>query len=171
MSVSVKSPCQSHHLFQEGGLFQGQKLGSCLTLGNELSEEIHVLTKQEILLGKGTWVESSRVRKPRRPKYPLNAGWWEPWVGGKEGNPPAQNTPFTPLLKIRTRTCRSSRSWARASSSCRGDPIRYLPAQPQPTLVPALTHLTDEDVPQGIAGTWSVHQNLSNSCRGQGSVG
>ena len=26
-------------------------------------EEIHVLTKQEILLGKGTWVESSRVRE------------------------------------------------------------------------------------------------------------
>ena len=40
--------------------FQGPKLGSCLTLRNELSEETHVLTKQEILLGKGTWVESSR---------------------------------------------------------------------------------------------------------------
>ena len=40
---------------------QGPKLGSCLTLGNELSEETYVLTKQEILLGKGTWVESSRV--------------------------------------------------------------------------------------------------------------
>ena len=46
--------------------FQGPKLGSCLTLGNELSEETHVLTKQEILLGKGTGVESSRVREPRR---------------------------------------------------------------------------------------------------------
>ena len=46
--------------------FQGLKLGSCLTLRNELSEEIHVLTKQEILLGKGTQVESSRVREPRR---------------------------------------------------------------------------------------------------------
>ena len=40
--------------------FQGPKLGSCLTLGNDLSEETHVLTKQEILLGKGTEVESSR---------------------------------------------------------------------------------------------------------------
>ena len=40
------------------------KLGSCLTLGNELSEETHVLTKQEILLGKGTWVESSRWGNP-----------------------------------------------------------------------------------------------------------
>ena len=29
--------------------FQGPKLGSCLTLGNELSEETCVLTKQEIL--------------------------------------------------------------------------------------------------------------------------
>ena len=46
--------------------FQGPKLGSCLTLRNELSEETHVLTKQEILLGKGTRVESSRVREPRR---------------------------------------------------------------------------------------------------------
>ena len=46
--------------------FQGRKLGFCLTLGNGLSKEAHVLTKQEILLGKGTWVESSRVREPRR---------------------------------------------------------------------------------------------------------
>ena len=29
-------------------------MGSCLTLGNELSEETHVLTKQETLLGRGT---------------------------------------------------------------------------------------------------------------------
>ena len=48
--------------------FQGLKLGSCLTLRNELSEETHVLTKQEILLGKGTLVESSRVREPRFPR-------------------------------------------------------------------------------------------------------
>jgi len=50
---------------RKGDPFQGPKLGSCLTLGNELSEETHVLTKQEILLGKGTQVESSRVREPR----------------------------------------------------------------------------------------------------------
>ena len=55
---------------RKGGPFQGLKLGSCLTLGNELSEETHVLTKQEILLGKGTWVESSRVREPRRTALP-----------------------------------------------------------------------------------------------------
>ena len=33
--------------------FQGPRAGSCLTLGNELSKETHVLTKQETLLGKG----------------------------------------------------------------------------------------------------------------------
>ena len=51
---------------RKGDPFQGPKLGSCLTLRNELSEETHVLTKQEILLGKGTRVESSRVRETRR---------------------------------------------------------------------------------------------------------
>ena len=49
---------------RKGDPFQGPKLGSCLTLRNELPEETHVLTKQEILLGKGTRVESSRVREP-----------------------------------------------------------------------------------------------------------
>ena len=29
-----------------------------------------MLTKQEILLGKGTWMESSRVREPRRTALP-----------------------------------------------------------------------------------------------------
>ena len=56
---------------RKGDLFQGPKLGSCLTLGNELSEETHVLTKQESLLGKGTRLESSRVREPRRSALPL----------------------------------------------------------------------------------------------------
>ena len=53
-------------LLQEGEPFQGLKLGSCLTLRNELSEETHVLKKQEILLGKGAQVESRRVREPKR---------------------------------------------------------------------------------------------------------
>ena len=48
--------------------FQGLKLGS--SLRNELSEETHVLAKQEILLGKGTQVESSRVRDPRKTALP-----------------------------------------------------------------------------------------------------
>ena len=55
---------------RKGDPFQGPKLGSCLTFGNELSEEMHVLIKQEILLGKGARVESSRVREPRRTALP-----------------------------------------------------------------------------------------------------
>ena len=49
----------------KGDHFQGLNMGSCLTLGNELSEETHVLMKPEALLGRGTQVESSRLREPR----------------------------------------------------------------------------------------------------------
>ena len=41
-------------------------MGSCLSLRNELSKDTHVLTNQETSLGRGTWVESRRVREPRR---------------------------------------------------------------------------------------------------------
>ena len=63
--ISITSDMQMT-LLQEGRPLPGPELGSCLTLGNELSKETHLLTKQEILLGKGTRVESSRVREPRR---------------------------------------------------------------------------------------------------------
>ena len=91
MSVSVKkSPTRVTICCRKRDPFQGPKLGSCLTLGNELSEETYVLTKQEILLGKGPRVESSRVRKPRTalPRgsqctggvsfkpFPNSSGWW-----------------------------------------------------------------------------------------------
>ena len=51
---------------RKGDPFQGLKLGSCLTLRNEFFKETYVLTKQEILLGRGPQAESSRVREPRR---------------------------------------------------------------------------------------------------------
>ena len=54
-------------------------MGSCLTLGNELSEEAHVLTKQEILLGKGTRVESRRVREPSRSALPRGSQSCDLW--------------------------------------------------------------------------------------------
>ena len=67
MSVAMKKgPTRVAICCRKGDPFQGPKLGSCLTLENELSEETHLLTKQDILLGKGTQVESSRVREPRR---------------------------------------------------------------------------------------------------------
>ena len=37
---------------RKGDPFQGPKLGSCVTLGNKLPGETHVLTKQDILLGR-----------------------------------------------------------------------------------------------------------------------
>ena len=41
-----------------GNPFQGPRVGSCRTFQNEMSEETHVLTKQETLLRRGTWVKS-----------------------------------------------------------------------------------------------------------------
>ena len=51
----------------------GPRVGSCLTLGNELSEETHILTKQEILLGNGAQVVSNRVRETRRTSLPCGS--------------------------------------------------------------------------------------------------
>ena len=59
--------------------FQGLKLGSWLTLRNELSEETHLLTKQEILLGKGALADSSRAREPRRTALPRGSQSWVLW--------------------------------------------------------------------------------------------
>ena len=55
---------------RKGDPFQDPRVRSCLTLGNELSEETHVLTKQKTLLGRGVQAESSRVREPRRTALP-----------------------------------------------------------------------------------------------------
>ena len=55
---------------RKGDPFQGPRLGSCPTLGNELSEEIHVLMKQETLLGRDSWAESRSIREPRRTALP-----------------------------------------------------------------------------------------------------
>ena len=57
-------------------------MGSCLTLGNELSNEAHVLTKQETLKVWDTRAESRRVREPRRTALPRGSQsrvLW-PWV-------------------------------------------------------------------------------------------
>ena len=77
MSVSAnKSPGRVAICCRKADPFQGPKLGSCLTLRNELSKETHVLTKQEILLGKGAQAESSRVREPRRTALPRGSQSW-----------------------------------------------------------------------------------------------
>ena len=72
---------------RKGDPFQGPKLGSCLlTLGNELSEETHVLTKQEILLGKCAQAQSMRVSEPRRTSWSHGLQsrvlwWWDYFPG------------------------------------------------------------------------------------------
>ena len=45
---------------RKGDAFQDPSMGSCLTLGNELSEETHEVTTQETLLGRVLQAESSR---------------------------------------------------------------------------------------------------------------
>ena len=57
-------------LLQKEDPFQGPRMGSCLTLRNELSEETHGLTMQEALLGSGAQLENNRVREPRRTALP-----------------------------------------------------------------------------------------------------
>ena len=61
------------HYCRKGDPFQGLRVGSCLTLGSELSEETHVLTKRETLLGRGARVEGSRVGEPRRTDLPRDS--------------------------------------------------------------------------------------------------
>ena len=57
----------------------GPAMGSCLTLGNEFSDETFLLTKQETVLGKGIWVESRRVREPRRTTLIRGSQSWVLW--------------------------------------------------------------------------------------------
>ncbi|XP_067562709.1 uncharacterized protein [Pseudorca crassidens] len=55
--------------YRKGDAFQGPRVGSCLTLGNELSEETHVLIKQETLLGRSAWEESSGCHNSPEGSY------------------------------------------------------------------------------------------------------
>lgn len=57
-------------VLQEGDPFSGPRVGSYLTIGNQLSEVTHELKKQENLLGRAAWVGSSWVRELRRPALP-----------------------------------------------------------------------------------------------------
>ena len=47
-----------------------ERAGSYPTPGNELSRETHVLSDQETFLGRGTRVERSGVKEPRRTALP-----------------------------------------------------------------------------------------------------
>ena len=58
-------------VLQEDGPLPGPETGLLPNTQKWIVGETHVLTKQEILLGKGTGVESSRVKEPRRIALPL----------------------------------------------------------------------------------------------------
>ena len=71
MSVTVKkNPTRVAICCRKREPFQSPRVGSCLTLRNELSKEIHMLTKQETLLGRSIWVKSSRAGESRRTALP-----------------------------------------------------------------------------------------------------
>ena len=68
INLDVKSYC-----CRKGEPLKSPRVDSSLTLGNELSEETHMLTKQETLLGRGNQEEGSRVRE----KENCSAMWLE----------------------------------------------------------------------------------------------
>ena len=65
--------------YRKGDPFQSPRVGSCLTLRNEMSEETHVLTKQVTLLARSTQAEIRRVREPRRTALPCGLESWDLW--------------------------------------------------------------------------------------------
>ena len=54
---------------RNGDPLQGPRVGSCLTLRSELSEETQMLTEQETLLERAAPVMSKRVREPRTASW------------------------------------------------------------------------------------------------------
>ena len=62
--------------WRKGDAFQSVRLGSCLTLGDELFKETHVLTKQEAFLGRGVQEETNKSREPRRTSLPCGLQSW-----------------------------------------------------------------------------------------------
>ena len=63
-------------MLQEGGSLPGLKNGLLPNTGNEVSEETHLPTKQQTLLGRHSRAESSRMREPRRTVLPFAELLW-----------------------------------------------------------------------------------------------
>ena len=63
---------------RKGDPFQGPKLGSCLILRNELSEETHALTKREILLAKDNLETNPITIKPKTSSHVAELSSWVP---------------------------------------------------------------------------------------------
>ena len=54
-------------------------MGSCLTFGNEFSEQVQALTKQQTSVGRGAQVERNSIREPRRTALPRGSRSWILW--------------------------------------------------------------------------------------------
>ena len=67
------------HIVSEKGSLLGPKRGSCLTRGNESSQETLVLKKQEILLGMGAPEEGRKVKETRRTALSCGSQSWVLW--------------------------------------------------------------------------------------------
>ena len=65
-----------HYCCMKGDPFHGQRVSCCLTLGNKLCKETHILTKQETLLGMGAQAENNTVREPRRTALACDSKSW-----------------------------------------------------------------------------------------------
>nr|XP_058894612.1 uncharacterized protein LOC131741594 [Kogia breviceps] len=84
-------PVQAHdrkkpsYCCRKGGPFQGPRVGACLTLGNELSEETHVLTKQETSLGRGDQAESSSWERETETAHPTPSLYEAPSLAIQKG--------------------------------------------------------------------------------------
>ena len=70
------------YCYQKGDIILGLRVGSYLKLRNELSKEIHMLTKKETLFRRGALLESSSVREVRRTALTHGSQsqvlWW--WI-------------------------------------------------------------------------------------------
>ena len=62
-----------HIVVGTGGPLQGPKSGLLSNTRERIVQGDTCLTEQEILMGKGTWVESSRLREPRRTALPCGS--------------------------------------------------------------------------------------------------
>ena len=73
---NTKQVSQQVLLLQDGEPLPGPGRELLSNTQNELSKETHMQIKQEILLGRGTWVESRKVRESRRTALPCELQSW-----------------------------------------------------------------------------------------------
>ena len=69
-------------LFPEGALLPGPESGLLFDTWKWTAQETHILTKQKTSWERGSWVEKSRVREPRRTALSCGSQFWALWECG-----------------------------------------------------------------------------------------